>query len=92
MDGTGPLSAWSDMLEFQEAVYPQNYNKMRFLENHDRPRIRGMVASDGDLENHTAMLYFLKGTTLLYAGQEFSCTQLPSLFEKEVFVWARNTY
>lgn len=85
LDGTGPLSAWTDMLEFQEAVYPQNYNKMRFLENHDRPRIRGKVASDGDLENHTAMLFFLKGTTLLYAGQEFSCTQLPSLFEKEVF-------
>ena len=30
------------------------------------------------------MLYFLKGTTLLYAGQEFSCTHKPSLFEKEV--------
>ena len=31
------------------------------------------------------MLFFLKGTTLLYAGQEFSCTHTPSLFEKEVF-------
>ena len=29
------------------------------------------------------MLYFLKGTTLLYAGQEFENDHLPSLFEKE---------
>ena len=35
--------------------------------------------------NYTAMLYFLKGTTLLYAGQEFANTHLPSLFEREPF-------
>ena len=29
------------------------------------------------------MLYFLKGATLLYAGQEFACTHRPSLFEQE---------
>ena len=29
------------------------------------------------------MLYFLKGTTLIYAGQEFENDHLPSLFEKE---------
>ena len=85
LDGEGALSAWTDMLEYQEAVYPANYNKMRYLENHDQPRIRGRIASESDLENYTAMLYFLKGTTLLYAGQEFSCTHQPSLFEREVF-------
>ena len=31
------------------------------------------------------MLYFLKGSTLLYAGQEFLNQHLPSLFEKDVF-------
>ena len=35
--------------------------------------------------NYTAMLYFLKGSTLLYAGQEFANTHLPSLFEREPF-------
>ncbi len=29
------------------------------------------------------MLYFLKGTTLIYAGQEWADAHLPSLFEKE---------
>ena len=37
------------------------------------------------LVNFSAFLYFLKGTTLLYAGQEYCCDHVPSLFEKEVF-------
>ncbi|MDY2808379.1 MAG: alpha-amylase, partial [Oscillospiraceae bacterium] len=37
------------------------------------------------LVNYTAYLYFLKGTTLLYGGQEFENTHTPSLFEKEPF-------
>ena len=32
------------------------------------------------------MLYFLKGSTLLYAGQEWENTHQPSLFEKEDIV------
>ena len=79
------LSHWLDQMNFQEAVYPANYNKMRFLENHDQPRICAQVESLSDRDNFTAMLFFLKGTTLLYAGQEFSCEHTPSLFEKEVF-------
>ena len=72
-----------DMLNFQEAIYPANYNKLRFLENHDQPRICSYVKGEQSLRNYTAMLYFLKGTTLLYAGQEFENDHLPSLFEKE---------
>ena len=78
-----PLSAWVDLLCFQEEVYPENYNKMRCLENHDQPRIASVVPEESDLVNYTAMLYFLKGTTLLYAGQEWEDAHLPSLFEKE---------
>ncbi|MBQ6509658.1 MAG: hypothetical protein IJI07_09325 [Flexilinea sp.] len=81
--GETKLSQWTDLLEFQEAVYPVNYNKMRFLENHDQPRIASFVKDEGDLVNFTAMLFFLKGTTLLYAGQEWEDDHLPSLFEKE---------
>lgn len=81
--GEAPLSAWTDALNMQEAEYPANYNKLRFLENHDQPRIASFVKSDGDLANYTAMLYFLKGATLLYAGQEWADAHLPSLFEKE---------
>lgn len=75
------LSHYLDMLNFQEGCYPANYNKLRFLENHDQPRICSFVRDERALVDYTAMLYFLKGTTLLYAGQEFENTHLPSLFE-----------
>ena len=78
-----PLSAWVDLLNFQEAVYPENYNKLRCLENHDQPRIASVISAESDLRNYTALLYFLKGTTLLYAGQEWEDAHTPSLFERE---------
>ena len=79
------LSHYMDMLNFQECVYPSNYIKMRCLENHDQPRIRSFIKDEAALINYTAFLYFLKGTTLLYAGQEFENDHQPSLFEQEVF-------
>ena len=81
------LSHWLDMLNVQEAMYPSNYNKMRCLENHDQPRIASFVPEESELVNFTALLYFLKGATLLYAGQEVEETHKPSLFEKEPVDW-----
>ena len=81
--GEKPLSTWTDALNAQETAYPANYDKLRFLENHDQPRIASFVPDLDDLANYTAMLYFLKGTTLLYAGQEWADSHLPSLFERE---------
>ncbi len=81
--GAAPLSQWTDLLEFQEAAYPANCNKLRFLENHDQPRIASLVSDETALANYTAMLFFLKGATLLYAGQEWADTHRPSLFERE---------
>ena len=81
-----PLSLWLEALNLQEAAYPDNYIKMRCLENHDQPRIASLVRDEKALRNLTAMLYFLKGSTLLYAGQEYRNRHLPSLFEKDVFL------
>ena len=80
---SAPLSQWIDLLEYQEAVFPANYNKLRCLENHDNPRIASVIRDGEALVNYTALLYFLKGTTLLYAGQEWADEHLPSLFEQE---------
>ena len=85
LEGRATLSQYIGLLNFQEAVYPDNYIKLRFLENHDQPRIAARVTDQRARRNFDAFLYFLKGATLLYAGQEFSCTHVPSLFEKEVF-------
>ena len=83
LQGRIALSHYLDLLDFQEAIYPANYNKLRFLENHDQMRICSYVKDEKALRNYTAMLYFLKGATLLYAGQEFENDHLPSLFEKD---------
>ncbi len=77
------LSHYLDFLNYQEGAYPANYNKLRCLENHDQPRICSFVKDELSRENYTAFLYFLKGTTLIYAGQEFENEHTPSLFEKE---------
>ncbi len=85
LKGECRLSNYMDVMNFQECLYPDNYIKTRFLENHDQPRICSYVKDPLALANFTAFLYFQKGTTLIYAGQEYSCTHLPSLFEREVF-------
>lgn len=85
LKGECSLSNYMDVMNFQECLYPDNHIKMRCLENHDQPRIASYVKDPLALENFTTFLYFLKGTTLLYAGQEFCCTEIPSLFEKDVF-------
>ena len=82
--GEVALSHWLDFLNYQEGAYRANYNKLRCLENHDQPRIRSFVHDERALVNYTALLYFLKGTTLIYAGQEFENEHLPSLFERDV--------
>ncbi len=85
VEGRSALSRYTELLNFQEGTYPANYNKLRFLENHDMPRIASFVRDYDQLVNYTAMVYFMKGTTLIYGGQEFACDHLPSLFEREVF-------
>ena len=81
--GRAPLSHYLDLMNFQEVSYPVNYNKLRYLENHDQPRIASFIKEESDLVNYTAMLYMFKGTTLIYAGQEYENDHLPSLFERE---------
>lgn len=85
IEGKQPLSAWMDLLTMQETMYPENWCKLRSMENHDMPRIASLVPDAKARRSYMAMLYFLKGTVLLYGGEEYSCDKLPSLFDKDVF-------
>ena len=87
LEGNGSLSAFTQAVMEQEKKYPDNYVKLRFLENHDRPRARQMIQDETALLNWTAFLYFQKGTVLLYAGQEVECVKQPSLFDKDPVDW-----
>ena len=82
--GEVPLGTYVEILRLQDGLYPENYVKLRCLENHDQPRIASLAADRGRLENLTAFQMFQRGMALVYAGQEWADVRTPSLFEKEV--------
>lgn len=82
--GTKPLHEWIEMLNAQEAMYPENYIKLRCLENHDQPRIASRYNDARIIDNWHAFLFMMKGTVMLYAGEEYSAEVQPSLFDKDV--------
>jgi len=88
LEGRIPLSEYAGRLNQQEVIYPDNYVKLRFLENHDQPRAAFLIPGETALDNWTAFLYFQKGITLLYGGQERSCAHLPGLFGKDPIDWS----
>ena len=79
------LPFYIDALNAQEFIYPENYLKLRFLENHDNRRFASFCPDEERRRQWLRFMFFQKGPMLIYAGQEFSCTQTPSLFEKEPF-------
>ncbi len=86
------LSHYLDLIDFQEATYPANYNKLRYLENHDTPRIASVISQrEGkpafSLANLTALIYFLKGTTMIYQGQEVGTAERTPIFDHNPVNW-----
>lgn len=81
------LADYAKVLNLQETIYPHNYVKLRFLENHDRPRAHQLIADEKALRVWTAFMYFQKGMPLIYNGQEVGETHLPSLFDKDTVDW-----
>ena len=86
--GRAPLSDYLRQLARQEFAYPDNYVKLRQLENHDRLRARALIPDARRLRNWTAFMYFQKGITLLYNGQERSARLRPSLFDRDPVDWS----
>ena len=87
LEGKQPLSAYAEAVTRQESTYPENYVKLRYLENHDVARAAQMIPDETALLNWTAFLYFQKGMTLLYGGQEAGAVHRPGLFDKDDVIW-----
>ncbi len=87
LTGKLPLCAYAQAINAQEGMYPENYVKLRFLENHDRPRAAQNIPDPVAMENWLAFLYFQKGMVLLFNGQEVGTDHLPRLFEKDPICW-----
>jgi hypothetical protein len=85
--GMSPLSDYVKMLQLQDGIYPANFIKLRFVENHDQPRIRGLTTSLEQAKCWTALAAFLPGAFLTYAGQETATDRQPTLFEHDPILW-----
>lgn len=88
--GKVPPSRYLELLRFQDAIYPVNYVKLRYVENHDQPRIMGYISRDRALA-WTAFEAFNKGAFLIYAGEESGATHAPSLFDVDKISWGDYT-
>ena len=87
LDGSGSLAAYAEAVNRQEYTFPDNYVKLRFLENHDQTRARFLIPDAEQLKSWTAFLFFQKGMTLVYNGQERGVSHLPSLFDRDTVQW-----
>ena len=83
LTGNHTLEEYVNAINDQETIYPDNYVKARFLENHDRLRGHFLIPNALDLDNWTAFMYFQKGLVMLYNGQEYGCMHTPTLFDKD---------
>lgn len=84
LSGEGTLGRYIEAVNMQEYIYPADYVKMRYLENHDQDRAKKIIPDEDALRNWTAFIYFQKGATLLYAGQENQDGNRPDLFDRDV--------
>ncbi len=83
--GKRPLKDYLEALARQEEVYPANYVKVKYADNHDFRRLASFVENDiAKFKNWLSFLFFQKGAMMLYAGIEFASDHLPNLFEKDV--------
>ncbi len=77
-----------EALNRQESVYPENYIKLHFLENHDRPRLAAYVPDPVNRRHQLAFSIFQKGLAFIYNGQERSAYIHTPLFEKDPVDWS----
>jgi hypothetical protein len=87
VNGRLPILRYLEMVEFQKGIYPEDYIKMRCVENHDNARIMKFASNETSAKAWTALEVFLPGAFLLYAGQESAATKTPSLFDIDKIHW-----
>ncbi len=81
VEGKTTLADYAAALLRQEGCYPVDYVKLRFLENHDRPRMAFLFPDENVRMNWFSWMFFQKGIALLYSGQEWQPVHRPDLFD-----------
>ena len=90
LDGRDTLTRWLSEIMDQESIYPKNYIKLRSFENHDQERIASKTKDNKQLIQLTAMMFFIKGMPMVYAGQEHMIEHRPDLFNHDLVNWNDN--
>lgn len=85
--GKVPVGRYLEMLRYQDCIYPANFVKLRYVENHDQARIMALAPTRSQALAWTAFQAFNKGAFLIYAGQEAGATHTPSLFDTDKIQW-----
>lgn len=85
--GRNTLPEYLAAMARQQSAYPGNFVKLRFLENHDQPRFASLVHDRETKRLWEAFCLFVRGTALLYAGQEAGEDRAPSLFDRDPVDW-----
>lgn len=85
--GDVPVARYLEMLRFQEAIYPGNFIKMRYVENHDNERIMKTAPTRAQALAWTAFEAFNRGAFLIYGGEESAAEHTPSLFDADKVEW-----
>lgn len=84
------LRRYGEMLRIQDGVLPASGGKLRFVENHDQPRIRSLLRERSRRLAWIAFQAFNCGPFLIYAGQESDPARAPSLFDRDPISWGRR--
>ena len=71
-------------------IFPHNFVKLRFLENHDQERIAGLVSDLEELEKLIAFFYLMRGAVLVYNGQELGLKEKPDIFNPYLIPWEKG--
>lgn len=75
-----PLVDYVSYLNYQHRNLPKNAVKLRFLENHDQPRIAYRLGIE-EVQKLTAFTILLRGIPLIYNGQEYLSDSRPDIFD-----------
>jgi glycosidase len=77
------LSYYLRHLKVQEALYPSDAVKLRFLENHDQGRAAARFGRGARLRNWTLFSMLLPGCYMAYMGEELAMERRIDLFDRE---------
>jgi glycosidase len=86
--GRIPAGRLSGIVEGRATGFPSEAQPLRFVENHDEPRVRRRFGSAAAAV--TAFTAFAGGLFLLYNGQEIGAVHRPDLFGRDPIRWDRS--